>query len=361
MIPSHASDEFKDTLPRISAQVEASIESMRGYGVSAPWGAAIDATLAIHRGPKHLLRAQIILLGSMAGGGAARGEALERFAAGVEILHLFMLVLDDVMDNATLRRGQPALRIALTRADPAIDWQAARDMAIIVGSSLSMLAVRRMMPGPGSGAGAPAAFELMLESCFHAGAGQFQDLLGFRGLGDDEAALRRALVDKTAFHSFGAPFAAGLLLANASASTASALSWGEHIGVAFQATDDLADLVTSPAVTGKDALRDLLLGRPSLPLLLLRERTAGDDAAFLASIAGKQVVDIGERAALNEILDRTGVVPACAERIRAEIAAAGQAGDAAGFPEPAREGMRVFERALLAYANQIAEAARDAE
>ena len=361
MIPSHASDEFKETLPRISAQVEASIESLRGYGLSPQWGASIDATLAIHRGPKHLLRAQIVLLGSLAGGGEARGVAVERFATGVEILHLFMLVHDDVMDNATMRRGQPALRIALTRADPGIDWQAARDMAIVVGSALSMLAVRRMMPGNGSGSGAAAACELMLESCFHAGAGQFQDLLGFRGLGGDEAALRRALVDKTAFHSFAAPFAAGLLLANAAADTAGALAWGEHIGVAFQATDDLADLVTSPSVTGKDALRDLLLGRPSLPLLLLRERTLGEDAAFLASIAGKQVVDIGERAALNEILERTGVVPACAERIRAEIAAATAAGDAAGFPTSAREGMRVFERSLLAYANETAEAARDAD
>ena len=360
MIPRQASEEFNDTLPRISSGIEAAIEGLRGYGLAPQWGAAIDATLAIHRGPKHLLRAQIVLLGSLAGGGAAHGEALERFAIGVELLHLFMLVHDDVMDSATLRRGQPTLRIALTRADAGIDWQAARDMAIVVGSALSMAAVQRMLPGPSSGPGALAACERMIESCFHAGAGQFQDLLGLRGLDANEGSLRRALVEKTAYHSFGAPFAAGLLLADAAADTSKALAWGEHIGVAFQATDDLADLVTPPSVTGKDALRDLLLGRPSLPLMLLRERAAGDDAAFLASIAGKQVIDIGERAALNEIIERTGVVPACAERIRSEIGDATSAGDASGFPSKARDAMRVFERSLLAYADRIVEAARDA-
>lgn len=361
MIPRQASEEFNDTLPRISSGIEAAIEGLRGYGLAPQWGAAIDATLAIHRGPKHLLRAQIVLLGSLAGGGAAHGEALERFAIGVELLHLFMLVHDDVMDGATMRRGRPALRIALTQADPGLDWQAARDMAIVVGSALSMLGVRRLLPGASGAAGAIPASDAIIESLFHAGAGQFHDLLGFRGLGGDEASLRRALVDKTAYHSFAAPFAAGLLLARPDADTNAAIRWGEHIGVAFQATDDLADLVTPPSITGKDGLRDLLLGRPSLPLLLLRERAKGEDASFLASIAGKQVVDIGERAALNEILDRTAVVPACADRVRAEIEAATAIGDGAGFPAKAREAMRVFERALLAYAARTAEAAKDAD
>jgi geranylgeranyl diphosphate synthase type I len=351
---------MQEALPRISTLVGASLEALRAYGAAPAWSAAVDATLAIHRAPKHLLRAQLVLLGAMAGGGAPEGEAVERFAAGVELLHLFMLVHDDVMDSATLRRGQPTLRIALTRADPGIDWQAARDMAIVVGSAVSMLAVRSIVPGLGSGAGAFAACETMLEACLHAGAGQFQDLLGFRGLARDESALRTELIDKTAHVSFAAPFAAGLLLANPAADTKPAMKWGEHIGVAFQATDDLTDLVAPPAVTGKDALRDLLLGRPSLPLLLLHERAAGEDAAFLQSIAGKQVVDIGERAALNDIIERSGVIEACAERIRSEIASATRVGDAAAFPAAAREGMRVFERSLLDHANATAEAARAA-
>lgn len=360
MIPRYAREEMKDALPRVDAIVGDSIESLLAYGSSPAWTAAVDATLAIHGGPKHLIRAQLVMLGSMAGGGSAEGEALERFAAGVELLHLFMLVLDDVMDNATIRRGQPALRLAIQAVDSTIGWQTARDMATVVGSTLSILATRRMMPVSASGAGGPAAFELMLEACVHAGAGQFQDLLGFRALGDNEATLRGTVVDKTAFHSFAAPFAAGLLLASPAASTKAAMRWGEHVGVAFQATDDLSDLVTAPSVTGKDGLRDLLLGRPSLPLLLLRDSLSEDDLAFVDSIAGKQVVAVGERAALHRIVEQSGVAAACAGRIRSEIERAAAVADAAGFPDPAREGMRVFERSLLAYADQVIEDVRDA-
>ena len=212
-----------------------------------------------------------------------------------------------------------------------------------------------MMPAAGSPAGTAAAFERILEACIHAGAGQFQDLLGFRRLGDGETALRGALVAKTAHHSFAAPFAAGLLLANAGADIAPAIAWGEHIGVAFQATDDLTDLIASPAETGKDGLRDLLLGRPSLPLFLLRERVSGDDRAFLESIVGKAVVELGERAHIDSMIEEHGIAAACAERIRGEIAAADAVADAAGFPGSAREGMRVFERSLLEYASSVIE------
>src|SRR4029079_8472095 len=121
MIPKYARDEMKDALPRISALADEAIDSLRGYSPVPAWSAAVDATLAIHRGPKHLLRAQLVLLGSMAGGAAPEGEALERFATGVELLHLFMLIHDDVMDTATLRRGQNTLRLALQRSEPTIE------------------------------------------------------------------------------------------------------------------------------------------------------------------------------------------------------------------------------------------------
>lgn len=368
MIPKYAREEMKEALPRISALADEALETLRGYSPVHPWSAAVDATLAIHRGPKHLLRAQLVLLGSMAGGGAAEGKGLERFAASMELLHLFMLLHDDVMDNATIRRGKSTLRLALQQADPKLEWQTARDMAILLGTTVSMLAVQRMLPLTPS-AGLSAACDLILEACFHAGAGQFQDLLGHRALIDGETGLRRVLVDKVAYHAFAAPFAAGLLIAShdaglpaeqIEATKSRAMRWGEHIGVAFQATDDLVDLIAPPSVTGKDGLKDLLLGRPSLPLLLLRDRAAEDDVAFVDSIAGKRVVDMGERAALADILERNDIAGACAERIRREVASAAAVADEAGFPPAAREGMRVFESRLLEYATETIEEAREA-
>ena len=353
MIPKFARPELEAPLARIAARVDDAIEGLRPYGRSALWSEAITATLALSRATTHLLRAQLVLLGSLAGGGPAEGAAPERLATGVELLHLFLLVHDDVMDDAALRRGRPTLRVALAAADPALGARQARDLAVVIGNLLDVLAVRHLLPRGAGAAGEEAAATLVLEACCRAGAGQFHDLLGLRALGDDDNVLRRELVDKAAFHAFAAPFAAGFLLARAGregdASADQAIAWGCHLGLAFQGADDLADLVGSPATTGKDALRDLLEGRASLPLRFLRERVTSDDREYLDGLAARHALEIGERAHLDQLVRACRVVDACAGWVRAEVASAARVREASGFQRSASEGMAAIERGLLAY------------
>jgi geranylgeranyl diphosphate synthase, type I len=277
----------------------------------------------------------------------------------VELLHLFMLVHDDVMDDATLRRGRPTLRVALGAADPALGLREARDLAIVLGNLLNVQAIRYLVPSPGGPPGEMAAAALVLEACCRAGAGQFHDLLGLRGLGDDEEALRRELVDKAAYHAFVAPFAAGLLLVRPDADPEPAIAWGCHLGLAFQGADDLADLEGSPATTGKDGLHDLLDGRASLPLLVLRRRAAAEDREFLANLAAQHSMDIGERAYVGRLVRAYGVIDACAEWVRVEIAAAARVREGSSFPREASEGMAAIERGLAAYLDGVVEGAAD--
>lgn len=222
-----------------------------------------------------------------------------------------------------------------------------------------MQATRYLIPSLGGSAGETAAAALVLEACCRAGAGQFHNLLGLRGLGDDEEALRRELVDKAAYHAFVAPFAAGLLLARPDADPEPAISWGCHLGLAFQGADDLADLEGSAATTGKDGLHDLLDGRASLPLLVLRRRAAAEDREFLANLAAQHSMDVGERAYLGQLVRAYGVIQACAEWVRVEIAAAARVREAGSFPRAASEGMAVIERGLSAYLNEVVAGAAD--
>jgi len=358
MVPKYARPELEAPLARVAQRVDEAIDGLRPYGRSALWGEAIAATLALSRAGTHLLRAQLVLLGSLAGGGPAEGAALERVATGVELLHLFLLVHDDVMDNAALRRGRPTLRVALAAADPDLGAREARDLAIVMGNLLDVLAVRHLMPR-GGGAGEEAAAALVLEACCRAGAGQFHDLLGLRGLGDDEEALRREIIDKTAFHAFAAPLAAGLHLAGAGQRAAAATAWGSHLGLAFQGADDLADLVGSPAKTGKDALRDLLEDRTSLPLFFLRRRATGDDRELLEGMAARHALDIGERAHLHRLVKGCRVVDACAAWVRDEVAAAARAREESGFSRAASEGLSAIEQGLCAHLERVAASAEE--
>ncbi len=345
--------DIEAPVARIGHRIDEAIAGMSSYGSSPAWRDAVAAVLAISRGPKHLVRAQLVLLGSIAGGGPPSGDRLERFATGVELLHLFMLIHDDVMDSATLRRGKPALGLAIQASDRTIGWLEARDLAVLMGNMLNVLAMRHLAPGVGATAGDIAACELLLDACCRAGVGQFHDLLGFRRLGDDEAALRREILDKTAYQTFAAPFAAGLVLAREDADPAEAIAWGRSLGLAFQALDDLTDLVAPPAATGKDGLRNLLEGRPSLPLLFLHERTSGEDRELVESIAGKKTMEFGERARLSDLIARYDIVEGCAAWVRKEIAVAARASLASGFSTEAREGMAAVEQSLLGPLDEV--------
>jgi geranylgeranyl pyrophosphate synthase len=310
----------------------------------------MDAVLGINRAPKHLIRAQLVLLGAIGGDGDAADPGLERFATGVELLHLSLVLRDDALDNATLRRGKPTLRVALQQIDPSLGWQGARDLGMVMSHMIQVLAMRHLMP-EGSG-GEARACGLVLEGLARAGAGHFRDLLGWRRLGEAEAALRQTLIDKTAYEAFAAPFAAGLVIARADADERPAIAWGCRMGLAFQVIDHLADLIAPPLLTGKDTLRALLEGRPSLPLFLLRARATEDDRELLAAMIGRGSVAGAHRAELHAMVERYRVVEACAEYVRREIAASSEV-SRASFTALAGRGMDAVERGLTEHLSDV--------
>jgi heptaprenyl diphosphate synthase len=77
--------------------------------------------------------------------------------------------------------------------------------------------------------------------------------------------------------------------------------YGEVIGVAFQLSDDLIDVVSETGQSGKTPGTDLREGVATLPVLL-----AHDDAALMAVLAG----DLSSDAALDEALRTLRAHPA---------------------------------------------------
>ncbi len=340
---SLARPQLEAPVSRIAELVTAAIEGMRPYGDSPLWGHAVSATLALHHAPQHYLRSQLVLLGSVAGGGPHEGEALERFAGGMELLHLFMLVHDDVIDEARMRRGRPTLQLALLEAAPTLGAGRARDLAIVVGNTLQVLATRHLLCG-GRGR---AACEVVIDACLHTGIGQFEDIVGWRGPGGARGhTIRAVLEEKAAYHSFAAPFAGGLRFANLDADLEPAIAWGRRMGVALQGIDDLGDFIGDPSVTGKDNFRDVLEGRISLVVSLLLARASAEHRAFIEAVVGRSALAPADRDELERLLATYDVVAGCAEFVRGELAEAERLSAAASFGAEAREGMRALEHGL---------------
>jgi octaprenyl-diphosphate synthase len=90
------------------------------------------------------------------------------------------------------------------------------------------------------------------------------------------------------------------------------VSFGHHLGVAFQLVDDVLDVAGDPDVTGKALLSDLSEGKMTYPLLLALERDSGLFAILDAACQGGEVrvdADVGRRMAQR--IEAAGVMQEC--------------------------------------------------
>mmetsp|Transcript_15564 Transcript_15564/g.17627 ORF Transcript_15564/g.17627 Transcript_15564/m.17627 type:complete len:231 (-) Transcript_15564:234-926(-) len=204
--------------------------------------------------------------------------------------------------------------------------------------------------------------DIVLEGAYRAGAAQFEDIIGWSGLGnkfENNQAFERIMSDKAAYHGFVAPLIAGIRLANvegqSEALETACKSWALRAGAAFQGLDDISDLTQSPVETGKDQLQDIHEGRLSLPLFLLRDRASDDELDRVAEILRKSkkhnsALAIPDRHFLLGLVDKYKLVQASAEIVEEEIKEAESVVsnnyDLFREMEVMREGLQVFNAGL---------------
>lgn len=280
------------------------------------------------------LRPLLTLLTSQLGD-PARPEVLDA-AVVVELTHLATLYHDDVMDSAPTRRGAPSAHEV---------W--GNSVAILTGDLLFARA-SRVVAGLG-----PDAVRVQAETFERLCLGQLHETVGPEPDEDPIEHYLQVLADKTGSliatsAMFGAKYA-GCDLNTVQAVT----SYGELAGVAFQLADDVIDVRSDAATTGKTPGTDLREGVPTMPVLLLRKEVAAGTASqadieLLAAIEG----DLSKDDALAEVVAQLkghAVVDATNELAREW---AGRAKDAiAGLPDSdVRAELLGFADALVARA-----------
>lgn len=216
--------------------------------------------------PAKRVRPQLVALGWLLGDeGRSQGPippGVVQFAVGLELLHTFMLIHDDVADRATTRRGGPALHHLLARG------RLGEDLAVVAGDHLYARAIEAMVSSPAPHAAATSRY--VLEICRQTAAGQHLDLV-LAHLPLHEVTLFRTLKVaelKTARYGFVAPLVCGARLAGAGPGVVDVLKRaGRHAGLAYQLRDDLIGLFGDDAAAGKAGGGDFLEGKRTFPLI----------------------------------------------------------------------------------------------
>ncbi|MDQ6649295.1 MAG: polyprenyl synthetase family protein [Actinomycetota bacterium] len=218
-------------------------------------------------------RPLLVLLASHVGDPSAPGVVPA--AVAIELTHLSTLYHDDVMDEAALRRGAQS---ANARWDNTV--------AILTGDFLFARA-SEITADLGT-----EATRILARTIAVLCEGQIRETVGPGDDVDPVDHYLQVVAEKTG-SLIATSGRLGALLAGADAATVDVMTrYGEIIGIAFQLSDDLLDVASTSAESGKTPGTDLREGVRTLPLLYAL-RSAGTDpaAARLAELADAGLTD----------------------------------------------------------------------
>jgi len=190
------------------------------------------------------------------------GERMYDLSAVIEFIHTATLLHDDVIDNASLRRGNPTVHAL---------W--GNEMAILIGDYLYSTAMALALADKDH-----LVMQTVSDVTVEMAKGQVIETLKQRDLGTSEADYYRIIGLKTA-SLFAASCTIGAVLGGVAPTQRARVSaFGHHLGMAFQMADDTLDFVAPEAKLGKPVHNDLKEGKITLPVIVAMQRASAREA-----------------------------------------------------------------------------------
>jgi geranylgeranyl diphosphate synthase, type I len=195
-------------------------------------------------------------------------KELIRCSLAFELLHDFLLVHDDVIDNSSMRRGKPTLhKVFNKKLKVCPDSRIGADLAIVAGDVIAALSVEALLSFKVPGSRKEKALLEFTRAMSVTGVGEFIDIVNNLTRMDKvkKNDVLLTYVYKTARYTFEAPLVIGAVMAGAGSAEIKKLSvLGTTLGQAFQLQDDMLDVFFSAKKTGKPVLSDIAESKKTL-------------------------------------------------------------------------------------------------
>ncbi len=220
------------------------------------------------------LRSTFMYLGWLSGAGP--DDSALRAAAGLELLHAFALLQDDVMDDSPLRRGRPAAHVQFG------DWHRRNRLSgsrerfgaalAVLLSDLCLVWAEQMMRESGLPAAAlsrawPHYDAMRVELA----VGQFADVANDAGAMPALDTVLDVARRKSGNYTVRRPLEIGAAMAGREDLLGALGGYGEALGEAFQLRDDILGVFGSPELTGKPAGGDLAERKATSVVVVARQ------------------------------------------------------------------------------------------
>lgn len=256
-------------------------------------------------------------------------------AMAVELFHNFSLIHDDIMDEAPLRRGKQTVHEK---------WDV--NTGILSGDAMLIMAYRYFESYE------PPLFrelaKLFSKTALEVCEGQQFDM-DFETRSDVSIPEYIKMIEYKTAVLVGASLQMGAMVAQADLESQNHIyEFGRNLGIAFQLQDDYLDAFGDPEHFGKQVGGDILANKKTY--LYLKSLELGDPSSVesLKYWFETKVADSDKKiAAVKEIFQKTGAVPAIEGQIESYTNTAFSHLDALRISEKSKEKLREFGRYLM--------------
>lgn len=269
------------------------------------------------------------------------GEDVLPQAVALETYHNFTLLHDDVMDNADVRRGKPAVHKK---------WN--ENTAILSGDNMLVLAFKWMQSLPSSlslGEGVLAdVLATFTDTAIEINEGQQYDV-DFETRDDVREEEYLEMIRLKTSVLLACAVKIGALMAGAPKEDVENIyQFGVNMGLAFQLQDDFLDVYGDEKVFGKAIGGDITSNKKTYMLINALQKAEGEDKATLQRWIDAKEFDRQEKvAAVTAIYNKVGIDKMAKAKMEEYYALATKALDAINVPEERKAALREYAAKMM--------------
>ena len=255
-------------------------------------------------------------------GNSAPSKQALQLGAVLELLQNYLLIIDDVMDQSPLRRGQPTVHVLYKSAYPDATLHEADMVAINVGLLAQHIAGMVLTEIEEKADNIQTVNRIIHRNIATTGLGQIDDLYEQISRKVSTADIERKHLLKSAYYTFINPLQAGFALAGVSDSKNDIVKYGGPAGTAFQVHDDYLGIFGDDTETGKANLDDIREGKYTFMVQYTLSHAETEDVAKLTRILGNERATAADLLLVRDIFTKIGAVEANRRLEKESVAAA---------------------------------------
>lgn len=246
--------------------------------------------------------------------GGKDGAMIVKAARAIEMIHVYLLIMDDIQDRSEYRRGDKSVHteLALYHHNKRMSGNsehfgvALALNAMGIGNHLAQGIVADLDVAPELRIKALKTLNQTIVTTAH---GQTSDIVNEV---NDEVSIgdvNNVLEWKTAYYTFLNPLTFGMILAGADRKELDAVKeYAINAGRAFQITDDILGTFGTEFESGKSPMDDIKEGKKTLLTFYALEHATNADKNFLIQMLGNQGITQAEFKRCKDILVETGAL-----------------------------------------------------